>query len=184
MVSWANAVVNSCKLAELSVKCISKLATLVWNANGRTTMLANQPEKRLCHRSCRFVLESFYFWPFAKEACASGYVFISSFCSWKGTNQIYPYSMLNLVSDWDWMDVWWSLRVGMLTFVIGLSHSIHLWWYPPSSIVPQSSPFCPFQSVLHWLYGSLCKLGGLAVSAHILSPTGIYNIGTKKCLCE
>ena len=82
-------------------------------------MLANQPEKRLCHRSCRFVLESFYFWPFAKEACASGYVFISSFCSWKGTNQIYPYSMLNLVSDWDWMQV---LQACTMTHTVSGAH--------------------------------------------------------------
>ena len=70
----------------------------------------------------------------------------------------------------------WGWHVGICHR--SLSPSIHLWWYPSSSIVPQSSPpLCPFQSVLHWL-GHCGKLGGLAVSAHILSP--IYNIGTKK----
>ena len=88
-------------------------------------MSAHQPENKSCHRSCRFVFESFCFWPFAKEACTSGYVFIPFFCFWKGTNQINPYSMSNLVSHWDWMDASWGLTefgVGTLAFVTGLGH--------------------------------------------------------------
>ena len=81
---------------------------------------------------------------FAKEACTSGYVFIPSFCFWKGTNQINPYGMPNLVSHWDWMDASWGLTefgVGTLAFVTGLGHLQY--------ISDDTHPVVSFLNLLH-----------------------------------
>ena len=117
-------------------------------------MSAHQPENKPCHGSCRFVFKSFCFWPFAKEACTSGDVFIPVFWFWKGTNQINPYGLPNLVSHWDWMDASWGLTkfgVGTLTFVTGLGHLQYISDdNPVVSFLNLLHHFVPSQSVLHY----------------------------------
>ena len=84
------------KLAELSVNCIYT------NLRPWSEMqMVGQPRRQInlktnsaTEAADLFWRASACFWPFAKEAHASDYVFISSFCFRKGTNEIYPYSMI------------------------------------------------------------------------------------------
>ena len=87
-------------------------------------MLAHQPENKPCHRSCRLVFESFCFWPFAKEACTSGYVFILSSVFGRGPIRSIP----TVCQTWSVTGIGW-MRAGVLRN-LGLAR-----WHLPQVLV-------------------------------------------------